>query len=186
MRATAAMLVLIAAACGSGEITSGTSEAAWLDGGDPGHSADDGSSPDGGTTAGDPDASGAAWEAELSFCIEETNRYRAEASRAALTRSAALEAYAADGARIDQQSGEPHKHFLDTDGGGIAFAENEIPAWPVSMFGSVHNVIAEGLSMMMNEGEGGPHHDAILGSYTKLGCGVYREGDVVTVVQDFQ
>jgi hypothetical protein len=36
-----------------------------------------------------------------------------------------------------------------------------------------------------SEGEGGPHHDAILGPYTALGCGVYREGDTVTVVQDF-
>ncbi len=180
MRATAGIIGLaLAAACGSGEITSGSPQSARLDGGLPG-------SPDGGGAAGDPDASGATWEAELAFCIDETNRYRAGAGLDPLARSAALEAYAADGARIDQEAREGHKHFLDTNGGGIAFAENEIPWWPVSMFGSVHDVIEEGIAMMIAEGEGGPHHDTILGPYAKLGCGIYREGDVVTVVQDFQ
>jgi hypothetical protein len=174
------------AACGAGEITDGA-RTARLDGGLGGDGADGGNGggggdPDGGASA---DAGGAMWEAELVYCIEETNRYRALADLPPLSRSAALEAYAAEGAQIDQESGEPHKHFLDTQGGGIAVAENEIPGWPVSMFGSVHDVIREGIEMMMDEGEGGPHHDAILGPYSALGCGIYRAGDVVTVVQDF-
>lgn len=72
-----------------------------------------------------------------------------------------------------------------TQGGGVAVAENEIPRWPVSMVGSVEAVIREGIEMMMDEGEGGPHHHTILGAYTKLGCGIYKSGDIVTVVQDF-
>jgi len=186
MRAIAGTLGLCLAAafgCGTGEITSGETQEARLDGGGPGGGgADGGSGADGGNAA---DASSAMWEAELVYCIDETNRYRGLADLPPLTRSAPLEAYAADGAEIDQESGEPHKHFLDTQGGGVASAENEIPRWPVSMFGSVHNVIREGIDMMMDEGEGGPHHDAILGPYQRLGCGIYRSGDIVTVVQDF-
>ena len=194
MRAIAGWLLCGLAApalgCGTGEITPGGTQQARLDGGGGDGDGDE----DGGATGdedggggGDPaDAGGGMWEAELVYCIEETNRYRALADLPPLARSAALEAFAAEGAEIDQQSGEPHKHFLDTNGGsGLAAAENEIPRWPVSMFGSVHNVIREGIEMMMDEGEGGPHHDTILGGYSKLGCGIYRAGDIVTVVQDF-
>lgn len=181
MRAIAGslLLALAAFACGSGEITSGEVANAQLDGGGPGGA--DG----GGGEGADAASGGGMWEAELAFCVDETNRYRAIEGLPALARNAALEAYAAEGAEIDQESGEPHKHFLDTNGGGIAAAENEIPRWPVSQFGSVHNVIREGLDMMMDEGEGGDHHDTILGGYQRLGCGIYRAGDVVTVVQDF-
>ncbi len=191
MRAIAGLLSIglaaALAACGSGEITADT-QTARLDGGLGGGSADAGGGGGGGPDGGGGsalDASGAMWEAELVYCIDETNRYRALADLPPLARSAALESYAAQGAEIDQVTGEPHKHFLDTEGGGIASAENEIPGWPVSMFGSVHNIITEGIEMMMDEGEGGPHHDTILGSYSALGCGIYRAGDDVTVVQDF-
>jgi hypothetical protein len=44
--------------------------------------------------------------------VSEANRYRAMQARAAITRSSALEAYAADGARIDQQANQPHQHSL--------------------------------------------------------------------------
>ncbi|HEU5058797.1 MAG TPA: CAP domain-containing protein [Kofleriaceae bacterium] len=188
MRANAGWLLLALASaplgCGTGEITPAGGQQAQLDGGlggDP-----DGGAPAGDGGAGDPaDASAGMWEAELVYCIDETNRHRALADLPPLARSAALEAYAAEGAEIDHQTGEPHKHFLDTQGGGIAAAENEIPRWPISMFGSVHNVIRDGIDMMMDEGEGGPHHDTILGPYSALGCGIYRSGDLVTVVQDF-
>src|SRR5690606_31253499 len=128
---------------------------------------------------------GDGWEAELVFCVEETNRYRAMLELAPLERSAALEAYAAEGARIDHESGQPHKHFSDTGGGGIAFAENEIPNWNVSQLGSVEEVIRAGLAQMWAEGPGGGHHDNMAGDYGTLGCGIHLAGGGVTVVQDF-
>lgn len=57
-------------------------------------------------------------ETELIFCVAETNRHRATQGRAPLTRSSALEAYAAVGAREDGLTGQPaHQHFRSTNGG---------------------------------------------------------------------
>ena len=140
----------------------------------------------GGGGAGEADgAPGAGLSAEIAFCAEEINRYRAMREAAPLERSAALEEYAATGAAINHESGEPHKYFADTGGGGIALAENEIPRWSVSQFGSVENVIRQGLALMFDEGPGGPHHDNMVGPYGTVGCGIHLDGDLVTVVQDF-
>ena len=188
MRATArTLLVALAAAtaCGTGEITIDGVSSAGLDGGGAGGGGGGAGGGDGDDTDAAPGGGGGMWEAELVFCVDETNRYRAMIDAPPLSRNAALEAYAADGAEIDHQSGEAHKHFIDTQGGGIAGAENEIPAWSVSQWGSVHDVIREGLELMWNEGPGGGHHDNMAGGYQRLGCGIYRSGDAVTVVQDF-
>src|SRR5262245_29540357 len=64
-------------------------------------------------------------DADLNFCVTETNRYRAMRSRPPLSRSSQLEAYAAEGARIDQQANRPHQHFTSANGAGVASAENE-------------------------------------------------------------
>lgn len=120
------------------------------------------------------------------FCVDETNRYRAMVSEPPLARSAALEAYAAEGAEIDGTAHQAHKHFQDTNGGGIAFAENEIPWWPLSDFGSVREIVRAGLALMWAEGPGGGHYEIIRGPYTALGCGIFVNGDEVTVVQDYQ
>jgi hypothetical protein len=169
------------AGCDAGEITSGMPRAGSPDGGGGGGDELDGASAD----PVDGSVGGGMWEAELAFCVDETNRYREMHDLPALARDGALEDYAAVGAEIDHESGEPHKHFLDTNGGGLASAENEIPRWPVSQFGSVENVIREGIEMMYDEGPGGAHHDAIVGDYQRLGCGIWLAGDLVTVVQDF-
>src|SRR5687767_5938954 len=68
------------------------------------------------------------------FCVEETNRYREMNGRPLVVRSAALEAYANEGAEVDHH-GNPHDHFSQTNGGGIAFGENECPRWDLSFGG---------------------------------------------------
>jgi uncharacterized protein YkwD len=123
-------------------------------------------------------------ESELTFCVTETNRYRATLGRAALTRSSALEAYAAVGAREDGLAHAGHQHFRSTNGGGIASAENEVPWWTSS--NSVHGVVQQGLALMWAEGPGGAHYENMRGPFTQLGCGVFVNGNEITVVQDFR
>src|SRR5262245_2773695 len=122
-------------------------------------------------------------DAELTFCVNETNRYRAILGLSALSRSGALEDYAAAGAREDGLAHAAHQHFRSTNGGGMARAENELPWWPST---SVHTVIQQGLATMWAEGPGGGHYENMRGPYTQLGCGVFVNGTEITVVQDFR
>jgi len=115
--------------------------------------------------------------------VAETNRYRAALRLPALTQSSALETYAVAGAREDGLSHVAHQHFRSTNGGGMAYAENEIPWWAST---SVHSVIQEGLGMMWAEGPGGGHYENMRGPYTQLGCGVFVNGNEITVVQDYR
>ena len=134
-------------------------------------------------TSSNPAAPSSNLEAELTFCVNETNRYRATQDLSALTRSGALEAYAAAGAQEDGLAHAPHQHFRSTNGGGLAWAENEIPWWSAT---SSHAVIQQGLAMMWAEGPGGGHYENMRGPYTQLGCGVFANGNEITVVQDFR
>jgi uncharacterized protein YkwD len=132
-------------------------------------------------------ASGAkANTSDLELCVAEVNRYRRKLGLKALRRAADLEACAAEGARADHASGQPHGHFVGTQGCGIAFAENEIPRWPLDYAGSVTNTIKKGIADMWAEGPGGGHYENMKGDYTELGCGIFVEGDAVTVVQDYK
>ena len=123
------------------------------------------------------------FETALTFCVTETNRFRATLGLSPLTRSSALEAYAAAGAQEDGLAHVVHQHFRSTSGGGIAFAENEIPWWSSS---SVQTVTQQGLAMMWAEGPGGGHYENMRGAYSQLGCGVFVNGTEITVVQDFR
>ena len=143
----------------------------------------------GGVTAVDSSASStaqAATAADLTFCVQETNRYRASVGLSALSQSAALESYAATGARVDGKAHMGHSHFTSTKGGGVALAENVIPWWPLAEYGSVQEVMRQGLAQMWAEGPGGTHYQIIAGRYTQVGCGVFVNNGEVTVVQDFR
>jgi len=120
------------------------------------------------------------------FCVEETNRYRAMHGRPAVLRSAALEAYANEGAREDFDA-SPHAHFIRTNGGGIAFAENECPHWGLQAQGGgdLHALVAACIEAFYAEGPGGGHYDNMMGNYGALGCGIHEAGGSVTIVQDF-
>jgi len=123
---------------------------------------------------------------DLDFCVAETNAYRASVGRPALLRSPALESYAAAAAPHDGSSRTVHQYFHRTRGGGVAFAENQIPWWPLTQYGSVREVIRQGMAMMWAEGRGGGHYENIVGRYSEVGCGVFLDGPHVTVVQAFR
>ena len=128
----------------------------------------------------------AATTVDLVYCVSETNRYRATVGAPALVRSAALEAYAAEGARIDGTAHDAHSHFKSTNGGGVAFAENELPWWPLGQFRAVQEVMRQGIAQMWAEGPGGAHYENIRGPYAQIGCGVFIQNGEITVVQDFR
>ena len=147
---------------------------------------------DGGAPAdGSGGGSGSAQTAKQ-FCVSETNRYRAMASKPALAESAQLEAYADTGAMVDFSS-SPHNHFSSTQGGGIAFAENECPVqggWMLPPGGDLKALVGQCIAAFYAEGPGTDyathgHYINMMGNYVSLGCGIYMQGTGVTIVQDY-
>ncbi len=143
----------------------------------------------GGSVDGEPGAGGDGGAVAASaheFCVTETNRYRTMTGRAAVQRSTQLEAYADAGAMIDF-NGNPHDHFSQTSGGGIAFAENECPHWDLQQQGGgdLKQLVAACIAAFYSEGPGGGHYENMLGNYGSLGCGLYQSGTAVTIIQDF-
>jgi len=130
---------------------------------------------DGGSTGGD---------AAHAACVDQTNAYRAMKGKAAVVYNANLEAYADEGAMVDFSS-SPHHHFSSTGGGGIAFAENECPQqgnWHVGA--DIVMTVKDCMKAFYDEGPGGGHYENMMGPYTTIGCGIYSEGDKVTILQD--
>ena len=122
-------------------------------------------------------------------CIDVINSYRAQIGVPPYTRSADLETFAGAGAESDSQSGQAHGHFIATSGGnGIAFAENEVPGWPLAQYGSVSAIVDQGMQMMWAEGPGGGHYDNMASTqYTLAGCGFTTTADgSVWVTTDFR
>jgi hypothetical protein len=119
-------------------------------------------------------------------CVDETNRLRATVGRPPVAHSQELEDYANEGAEVDHH-GSPHEHFGDTGGGGITFAENECPHWSISAFGDgdMESLMVSCIAAFWDEGPGGGHYDNMVSDNARLGCGIYQEGDDVTIIQDF-
>jgi hypothetical protein len=145
------------------------------------------------TGAGSPAAPDAAIggaqdvTSDATFCIDEVNRLRASAGKSALNKSDRVKGFSDEAARIDGEAHEVHKHFRDTNGGGgAAKAENEIPWWKLSRYGSVRTIIREGLANEWAEGPGGGHYENITGPYGEVACGISVTNDEVTVTQDFR
>jgi hypothetical protein len=121
--------------------------------------------------------------ADLSFCADEVNRYRATVGRAPLARSTDLEAFAAQAAENDGRVHQAHHLFAVTNGGGTAIVETEILWWRGQ---GVRTVIQQGLRQMWQSGPSGEHYDIIAGAYSQVGCGIFVNGAEVTVAQDFR
>lgn len=119
----------------------------------------------------------------LSFCSDEINRYRASVGRPPLARSQALEQFAAEAAKHDADTRTAHKHFRDTNGAGISRAQTEILWWRDV---PVKKVVEGGLAQMWRVGPGGQHYDILAGPYSEVGCGIFVDGNEVTVAQDFR
>jgi uncharacterized protein YkwD len=153
-----------------------------------------GDAPPGGGTADAPgggSGSGGNLTAKQ-FCVSETNRYRAMNSKPALQESAQLEAYADQGAMVDFSS-SPHNHFSSTNGGGIAFAENECPGqfgWNYNPGDDLNAVVGQCIAAFYAEGPGTDynthgHYINMMGNYASLGCGIYYADGKITIVQDY-
>lgn len=133
------------------------------------------------------DAGTPAFSAEVSFCVAEANRYRASVGRAPLARSPVLEEYATAAARTDGLAHIAHHHARTTNlGNGLSRAENAILWWSLRYYGSVHHIVRLGLADMWQQGEGGSHYRNLVGNYRETGCGIFVNGDEVTVVQAFR
>ena len=138
-------------------------------------------------TAPTSQPSTSATPADLTFCVAETNSRRATIGKANLTQSPALEAFAADGARIDHGTSVPHTHFSSVNGGGVAAAENELHRFLFASFGTVRIAIMQMIAVFWAEGLTGEHYQTIAGPYQQLGCGIYIGADGgITIVQDFR
>jgi hypothetical protein len=120
------------------------------------------------------------------FCVSETNKYREMAGVEKVERSSELQAFAQEGAEVDFGTA-PHMHF-GTDGGGIALAENECPqqdGWTIAEGESEKTVVAQCVRAFFEEGPGGAHYANLTGPYTRVGCGIYQQDGMITIVQDF-
>ena len=125
--------------------------------------------------------------AEAAFCVDEINRLRATVGAAPLVRSEEVEAFSTEASRVDGDAHIAHKYFRDTNGGnGTSTAENEIPWWSLSQWGSVRSIVRRGLAMEWAEGPGGGHYENMTGIYTRVACGFSVRNDEVTVTQDFR
>ena len=119
-------------------------------------------------------------------CIDETNRLRQAEGRPPVEWWADLEAYADDGAEYDHHN-SPHDHFgMEPAGERIAFAENECPRWGLEFGGGdMVDLMLACIEAFYSEGPGGGHYENMMGDYGTLGCGIYEEDGLVTIVQDF-
>jgi len=136
------------------------------------------------TAAGTTSSTGIAnLDSNVSFCIDEINRYRVKAGLAPLERSPALDEFAALAAEHDGKSRVPHQYFKMTNGGGVAMAENQLLLWKGY---SAAEVIRQGLAQMWAEGPSGSHYQIMTGKYGQVGCGIYSSGKEVNVSQDFR
>jgi hypothetical protein len=143
----------------------------------------------GGDDGGGGGDGGVVGDPAHAVCVTETNRYRAMNGKPDVARSTQLEAYADTGAMIDF-SGSPHQHFSSTQGGGIAFAENECPHWNLNQTGGdMSMLVLQCLAAFYAEGPGTGnahgHYNNMMGSYGTLGCGIFQSGTEVTIVQDY-
>lgn len=130
---------------------------------------------------GPSDPSGGFMDADLLFCVNETNRLRATAGRHALSRSSAAEQYAQAAAESDHASGIPHGYFSSHPVNG---AENEVLRQAVGI--TARQAIQMSVNGFWSEGPGGGHYHNMANNWNSVGCGVVGSGGLWTVVQEFR
>ena len=147
---------------------------------------------DNGTAGVDGGGGSTGASGPLVECVAQTNMYRQMNGKPALTESSQLETYANAGAMFDFTNGA-HAHFSATQGGGIAFAENECPVqgnWMLQPGGDMSALVDMCIEAFYSEGPGSDysthgHYINMMGAYGSLGCGIYQMGTGVTIVQDY-
>lgn len=124
--------------------------------------------------------------ADASFCVDEINRYRSSVGVAKLAPSDDVQTFSNEAARVDGEAHEAHKYFRETGGNGVSRAENEIPWWSLSQWGSVRTIVKQGLAKEWAEGPGGGHYENMTGDYRVVACGISIKNGEVTITQDFR
>ena len=125
--------------------------------------------------------------AAVTACVDQINTLRASVGDPPLNRSSRIDAFSAEAAQVDGEAHQAHKHFIATNGGhGTALAENVIPWWKVSDYGSIQTIVRKGLKTMWDEGPSGYHYVNMRGKYREMGCGIAVLDGEVTVSQDFR
>jgi hypothetical protein len=165
--------VAFVAGCGSDPSSSSGGASSGSSGGASSGGASSGSSGSSGASSG----SGGTTAEEI--CVATINDYRKAKGLAAYTRWTDNEACTAKQAASDGASGKAHGAF----GQCGESAQNECPGWP----GPPETMIPMCLAMMMGEGPGGGHYDAIMSAkYTKVSCGFAAAGSgAIWAVQNF-
>ena len=98
--------------------------------------------------------------------------------------NAAFHQIAGRAAKQDYLAGDPYQHFALTGGEGYANAENETIT-SATAHGSVRDGINFGLKGFWNEGPSGGHYQNMI-KYTRVGCGVFIDGDALSLAIDFR
>ena len=123
-------------------------------------------------------------DADLAQCVDTINAYRAAIRKPPMERDARLEQIAGRAAEQDYLAGDPYQHFALTGGEGYANAENEIIT-SATQHGTLRDGINFGLKSFWNEGLSGGHYQNMV-KYSRLGCGVYIDGDNLSLAVDFR
>ncbi|MGO8994344.1 MAG: CAP domain-containing protein [Polyangiaceae bacterium] len=137
---------------------------------------------DGGTPIAD-DSGGAASEdsgstnaALLAACAGGVNAFRGQNDLFAYTRSAALEAYAAQAAASDALSGQQDGFFNGNGGNNVSFAEDEFDGDQVDRGATAIQLLQQGL-LDEEEGEINGNGNLLSQQFSEVGCGVAQASD---------
>jgi hypothetical protein len=127
-----------------------------------------------------------ATAADLVFCVQDINAFRATVGRPPLSEYVPLEAFAGLSAQEDADAGTAHSHFNATNGGGVASAENELLTAAFNQSSTVQAAMHGADAIFIAEGPSGDHYKNLVGPYAQVGCGVFIANGAITVVQDFR
>ena len=125
------------------------------------------------------DPPGPMTAADLQFCRDETNRYRARDGRSAVALSESLSDRSRQAAESDHASGIPHGYFQTHP----VAAENEVLRWSGT---NVRQTITSALAAFYGEGVSGGHYQNLMGPYAEVGCGVATSSNAITFVQNLR
>jgi len=158
---------------GSGWSDAGTSsggawDAGWDDSG--GWTPDSGAgwAPEGGTGSGTSSTL-------LSLCVGEINELRNQNGAFPYIESSQLEAFAAQAAQSDATSGTFHGYFNQTNGGGVAFTEDEFDGAQIDQGGTAQQVLNQGLLDDEEDGNSRGFDNLVTNQFSEVGCGFAKD-----------
>jgi uncharacterized protein YkwD len=137
---------------------------------DAGGSAAPDSAPSSGDDAGNANA------ALLAACVGGINAFRGQNDLFQYTVSTELEAFAAQAAASDAQSGQQDGYFNETGGNNVSFAEDEFDGQQIDPGATATQVLTQGLADEEN-GEINGDGNLLSQQFSQVGCGVAQASD---------